>query len=102
MRSTIEAAANDAQCDELAAILARRMAAHPVTFGGDVNRLLPCAPDGIWTRPDADADQAAGLQHVYGSAALSFPTVQILPATHTDHDFLVIHARTIALPERVG
>ena len=37
-RSTVEVAGNDAQCVELAALLARRAAARTVTFGGDVNR----------------------------------------------------------------
>src|SRR3954469_12418451 len=33
-----------AQCTELAAMLARRLLTHTVIFGGDVNRLRPCAP----------------------------------------------------------
>src|SRR5918997_1097442 len=37
-RSTIEIAGNDAQCAELAALLARRASARTVLFGGDVNR----------------------------------------------------------------
>lgn len=93
-RSTTEATGNDAQCAELAAILGRRMAAHPVIFGGDVNRVRPYAPDGLWTRTDARADQAPSLQHVYGSSALCSPTAQVLPATYTDHDILLIHTRT--------
>ena len=43
-RSPVEVAGNEAQCAELATILARRMAARPVIFGGDVNRRRPCAP----------------------------------------------------------
>lgn len=101
-RSTIEAAGSEAQCAEVATILARRMAAHPVIFGGDVNRFHPCAPDGVWTRTDSGADQAAGFQHVYGSRALRSPTVQVLPAEHTDHDFLLIRAHRAAVAERVG
>jgi endonuclease/exonuclease/phosphatase family metal-dependent hydrolase len=91
-RSIIEVAGNDAQCVELAALLARRAAARTVTFGGDVNRRRSCAPDGVWTRTDRYAEQAPGLQHVYGSGALRSPSAEVLPATHTDHDILLVHA----------
>ena len=91
-RSRIEAAGNEAQCAELAAILARRAAARTVIFGGDVNRRRPCAPDGLWARTDAPAGQAPSLQHVYGSGALRSPSAQVVPATHTDHDLLLVHA----------
>src|SRR3954469_12418452 len=42
----------------------------------------------LWTRADARADQAPSLQQAYGSTALRSPSVQVLPATHTDHDVL--------------
>jgi endonuclease/exonuclease/phosphatase family metal-dependent hydrolase len=92
-RSPQEGAGNDAQCAELAVLLARRAAARPVVFGGDVNRRGSCAPDGFWTRTDASAAQAPGLQQVYGSGALRSPSAEVLPATHTDHDVLVVRAR---------
>ncbi len=92
-RSAIEAAGNDAQCAELAALLARRGAARTVIFGGDVNRRRSCAPDGAWTRTDRSAGQAAGLQHVYGSGALRAPSARVVPAAHTDHDVLVVRAQ---------
>ena len=95
-RSTIEIAGNDAQCVELAALLARRASARTVTFGGDVNRRRPCAPDGVWTRTDRSADQAAGLQHVYGSGALRSPTAEVVPVKHTDHDVLLVRAHLTA------
>jgi endonuclease/exonuclease/phosphatase family metal-dependent hydrolase len=95
-RSTIEIAGNDAQCVELAALLARRASARTVTFGGDVNRRRPCAPDGVWTRTDRSADQAPGLQHVYGSRALRSPSAEIVPAKHTDHDVLLVRAHLTA------
>ena len=41
---TDEVAANDPQCAELRALLARRAAARTVIFGGDVNRRPSCAP----------------------------------------------------------
>jgi endonuclease/exonuclease/phosphatase family metal-dependent hydrolase len=72
-RTTIEVAGNDAQCAELAALLARRASARTVTFGGDVNRRDSCAPAGVWTRTDRSAEQAPGLQHVYRSGALRSP-----------------------------
>jgi hypothetical protein len=95
-RSTIEAAGNDAQCAELAALLARRAAARTVAFGGDVNRRDSCAPDGAWIRTDLSAHQAPGLQHVYGSPPLRAPSAQVLPAAHTDHDVLLVRARLTA------
>jgi len=91
-RSGVERPANDAQCGELKALLARRAAAHTVIFGGDVNRRAPCAPRGLWVRTDAAAHQARGIQHVYGSRALGSPAVEVLPAAHTDHDVLVVRA----------
>jgi endonuclease/exonuclease/phosphatase family metal-dependent hydrolase len=95
-RSAIEVAGNDGQCVELAALLARRAAARPVTFGGDVNRRHSCAPAGAWTRTDRSAEQAAGLQHVYGSAALRSPAAQVVPASHSDHDVLLVRAQLTA------
>jgi endonuclease/exonuclease/phosphatase family metal-dependent hydrolase len=91
-RSTTEVTGNDAQCAELAALLARRAATRTVIFGGDVNRHRSCAPGGLWTRTDRVAEQAAGLQHAYGSAALRSPTAEVVPATHTDHDILLVRA----------
>jgi endonuclease/exonuclease/phosphatase family protein len=92
-RTTVEVAANDAQCLELTALLARRAAERTVIFGGDVNRRGSCAPDGVWTRTDSSAGQSPGLQHVYGSGALGSPAAEVVPATHTDHDALVVHAQ---------
>jgi endonuclease/exonuclease/phosphatase family metal-dependent hydrolase len=92
-RTAVEIEGNDAQCEELAALLARRAATRTVLFGGDVNRRTPCAPVGVWTRTDASADQAPGLQHIYGSETLRSPSAQVLPAAHTDHDVLVVRAR---------
>jgi endonuclease/exonuclease/phosphatase family metal-dependent hydrolase len=92
-RSTVEITGNDAQCAELRAILARRAAARTVIFGGDVNRQRSCAPRGLWTRTDASAHEAAGLQHVYGSPAFRSPSAQVVPTTHTDHDALLVRAR---------
>src|SRR4051812_22989968 len=92
-RAASEVAGNDAQCAALAALLARRAATHTVAFGGDVNRRSSCAPAGAWTRSDTSAGQAPGLQHVYGTGALRSPSAEVVPATHTDHDVLVVRAR---------
>jgi endonuclease/exonuclease/phosphatase family metal-dependent hydrolase len=94
-RSAVEAAGNDAQCVELATLLARRAAARTVAFGGDVNRRRSCAPDGVWTRTDESAGQAPGLQHVYGSGALRSPSAQVVPTTHMDHDVLLVRAHLV-------
>jgi endonuclease/exonuclease/phosphatase family metal-dependent hydrolase len=95
-RSSVEVAGNDAQCVELAALLARRASARAVAFGGDVNRRQSCAPRGLWTRTDRSADQAPGLQHVYGSGTLRAPSAQVVPAAHTDHDVLLVRAHLTA------
>lgn len=92
-RDAIEMAGNDAQCAELATVLAHRPAARAVIFGGDVNRLSSCAPLGFWTRTDASAEQSAGLQQVYGSGVLRSPSARVLPFAHSDHDVLVVRAR---------
>jgi endonuclease/exonuclease/phosphatase family metal-dependent hydrolase len=92
-RSPTATAENDAQCAELAALLARRAATRTVLFGGDVNRRRACAPERAWTRTDGSSDQAPGLQSVYGIGALRSLSAGVLPATHTDHDFLVVRAR---------
>jgi endonuclease/exonuclease/phosphatase family metal-dependent hydrolase len=95
-RSTIEVAGNDAQCAELATLLARRAASGTLIFGGDVNRRQSCAPDGFWTRTDRSAHQASGLQHAYGSRQLQSPSAQVTPATHSDHDILLVRAHVTA------
>ena len=95
-RSRVEVAGNDAQCAEIARILARRAATRTVIFGGDVNRRRSCAPAGAWTRTDGAGRQAGGLQHVYGSRALRKPTARVIPAAHTDHDVLLVRARLAA------
>jgi endonuclease/exonuclease/phosphatase family metal-dependent hydrolase len=97
-RVPAEVAGNDAQCAELASLLAQRAARRTVIFGGDVNRRDACAPAGLWTRTDASAAQAPGLQQVYGSPALGSPSARVSPAAHTDHDSLVVRARVLARP----
>jgi endonuclease/exonuclease/phosphatase family metal-dependent hydrolase len=95
-RTPVERPGNDAQCGELAALLASRSAARTVIFGGDVNRRGSCAPHGFWTRTDGSAHQAPGLQHVYGTGALRSPSAVVVPATHTDHDVLLVRAQLTA------
>jgi endonuclease/exonuclease/phosphatase (EEP) superfamily protein YafD len=90
---TDEVAANAPQCAELRSLLARRAASRTVIFGGDLNRRSACAPSGFWVRTDASAPQDPGRQHVYGTGALRSPVAQVVPATHTDHDVLLVHAR---------
>jgi endonuclease/exonuclease/phosphatase family metal-dependent hydrolase len=93
-RTPVEVAGNDAQCVELATLLARRAAERTVIFGGDVNRRDSCAPNGLWTRTDGSAAQSRGLQQVYGSRALSSASAEVLPARHTDHDVLLVRANS--------
>jgi len=89
----VEASANAPQCAELRAVLARRAAGGTVIFGGDLNRLPSCAPHGFWTLTDASARQDPGSQQVYGTGALRSPSARVDPATHTDHDVLVVRAQ---------
>jgi endonuclease/exonuclease/phosphatase family metal-dependent hydrolase len=100
--SAVEAPANAPQCAEVGALLARRAARRIVIFGGDVNRRGSCAPAGAWTRTDRSAHQAGGLQHVYGSRSLRAPSAQVLPAAHTDHDFLLVRAQIAERRSRPG
>jgi endonuclease/exonuclease/phosphatase family metal-dependent hydrolase len=92
-QKTDEVAAGGPQCAELRALLARRAAVRTVIFAGDVNRRSSCAPDGFWIRTDVSARQAPGLQQAYGTGALRSPSAELLPATHTDHDVLLVRAR---------
>jgi endonuclease/exonuclease/phosphatase family metal-dependent hydrolase len=87
-----EVAGNDGQCAELRALLARRAVAHAVIFGGDLNRRASCAPAGFWTRSDRSAEQDPGLQQVFGTGALHSPLAEVVPATHTDHEILLVRA----------
>jgi endonuclease/exonuclease/phosphatase (EEP) superfamily protein YafD len=87
-----EVAANGPQCAELESLLARLAAYRTVIFGGDLNRRSPCAPSGFWIRTDGSARQDPGSQHVYGTGALASPSARVLPATHTDHDVLLVRA----------
>ena len=91
-----EVAANDAQCTELRALLSRRAVARTVIFGGDLNRRSSCAPEGFWTRTDRSAEQDPGLQQVYGMGTLRSPSAEVIPATHTDHDILLVRAHLTA------
>jgi endonuclease/exonuclease/phosphatase (EEP) superfamily protein YafD len=91
-READEKAANDPQCTELRALLARRAADRTVIFAGDVNRRSTCAPGGFWTRTDGSAEQGPGRQHVYGAGALRSASAEVVPATHTDHDILLVRA----------
>src|SRR5215471_21369849 len=88
----VEVAANELQCAELGAILARRAAARAVIFGGDVNRRPSCAPSGFWTRTDGSAPQDPGSQQVYGTGAFRSPSARVVPAMHTDHYVLLVRA----------
>jgi endonuclease/exonuclease/phosphatase (EEP) superfamily protein YafD len=87
-------AANDAQCAELASVLAwHRAVGGPTIFGGDVNRADSCAPAGMWTVTDAAATQTAGIQHAYGSGSgPSLPWAEVEAAAYSDHDLLLAHS----------
>jgi endonuclease/exonuclease/phosphatase family metal-dependent hydrolase len=91
-RSPTAVAGNDAQCAELAELLERRAAMRTVIFAGDVNRGSSCAPGRAWTRTDASAEQAPGLQHAYGSGRFRLPAAEVVPARHTDHDVLLVRS----------
>jgi len=88
--SSAASRANDAECGELRTVLARYDARGPTVFGGDMNRQTPCAPTTMWATGDTVAGQLPGIQHIYGSRfSGDRPFVQVAPANHTDHDFLL-------------
>jgi hypothetical protein len=72
--------------------------ARPVTAGEELDRRRSCAPAGLWTRTDGSAEQAPGLQRVYGSSSLRSPSAEVVPATRTDHDLLLLHTH-LTVPE---
>lgn len=85
--------ANREQCAELAALLLRYAELGATIFAGDVNRVHSCAPEGSWKITDAGAAQAPGIQHLYGTHAFTSPRGTVVPAAHTDHDYLRVDAR---------
>jgi len=90
--SSQQRATNDAQCEELRAVLARDRDRTTI-FGGDVNRIGSCAPRGAWTERDEEAEQAPGIQHVYGTRpGFVRPRDEVLAMTYTDHDALLVPA----------
>ena len=61
------------------------------------DRSLPCSrPLGRGLFGDAVLTKDPGSQQVYGTGALRSPTVQVLPAPHTDNDVLLVRARLLA------
>ena len=90
---TAQAATNEAQCQELKTILGRDGQRRATIFAGDVNRKESCAPADFWTATDADAAQAPGIQHAYGSRGwLPTPRTTIVPMAYTDHDGLLVES----------
>ena len=90
---TAQAASNEAQCQELKTILGRDGQRRATIFAGDVNRKESCAPADFWTATDADAAQAPGIQHAYGSRGwLPTPRTTIVPMAYTDHDGLLVES----------
>jgi endonuclease/exonuclease/phosphatase family metal-dependent hydrolase len=97
-RTPAEVSGNNAQCVELAGVLARQAIGHTVIFGGDVNRGSHCAPPRLWVRTDGSARQDPGLQQVYGGGVLRSPSAEVVPARHTDHDVLLVRAHLSRRP----
>ncbi len=113
--SPVARAANDGQCAEFAAVLVSRGEQGPVLAAGDFNRRDSCAPTPtsvpVSARSDAGAEQLPGRQHGYSRAEELTPLrVRTLPASFTDHDFLlvqtlVVRSRSLTDPlqaQRVG
>lgn len=91
--SDAQRATNQAQCEEVRALLTPDGRPQPVLLGGDVNRQDSCAPDGFWTLTDGAAAQAPGIQHVHGARAwFRQPESTVVPMTYTDHDALLATA----------
>jgi endonuclease/exonuclease/phosphatase family metal-dependent hydrolase len=93
-RTPNQKATNDAQCAELARVLASGAPHEPTILGGDMNRQTGCAPRGFWTDRDEDATQARRLQHVYAnSSRFAHPHDEVLRMTYSDHDALLVHSQ---------
>lgn len=90
--------ANDGQCAELEAVLARYTQGGITVFGGDLNRRASCAPDTMWATADTAAAQVPGIQHIYGSTSGDEPYRRVDPALHTDHDFFLVASRLPSAP----
>ncbi len=88
------------QCAELTDLLAARARRGPTIAAGDINAGGSCAPPGMWTRSDhRPGAQKPGLQQAYGSRVdLRGPRTTVVPATSTDHDFLLVTARLVPRP----
>jgi endonuclease/exonuclease/phosphatase family metal-dependent hydrolase len=79
---------NDVQCRQLREILARSADRGTTFFGGDLNRQTSCAPATMWSLHATAASQSTGVQHIYASRSVDEPSVSLIEATYTDHDFL--------------
>jgi endonuclease/exonuclease/phosphatase family metal-dependent hydrolase len=89
------------QCAEFTEVLAARTRRGPTIAAGDMNTLGSCAPSGMWTYTDWGGAQTPGVQHAYGTAShLRAATSEVLPATHTDHDFLNVTAQLVSPGEQ--
>ena len=92
--SPAASANQEAQCHELADVMAAQGLRRPVLVAGDVNRRTDCAPPGAWTRTDAAAEQLPGIHHVMGTLSSLAPLgAEVLPMTYTDHDALLVTSR---------
>jgi hypothetical protein len=66
-------------------------AAHPTPFATWVEKNLRAM-----ALTDAAATQLPGIQHSYGGVdGFLAPQAEIVPATFTDHDFLLIETRLV-------
>ena len=93
--------ANAGQCVEFAAVLGLRDEQGPVLAAGDFNRRDGCVPAGMSAQSDARAEQLPGRQHGYGSTEdLAPPRVRTLPASYTDHDYLLVRTSPLNDPRR--
>jgi hypothetical protein len=91
--------ANKGQCAEFTAVLAARRERGPVIAAGDLNRPDGCAPPGVWARTDTGSLQLPGRQHGYASRRdFHRPRARIVPATYTDHGYLLVEARLLPRP----
>lgn len=69
-----------------------------VTTRASVDVCTTHAPKTFWTQTDSSAHQDPGRQQIFGSSAFRLPSVEAVPARHTDHDVLLLHARLSAQP----
>jgi hypothetical protein len=91
-----EVAANNPQCAELSAILARRAAIGTVIFGATSTVALPAPRPASGRAPTGPRTRIPGVNRSTETGVFRSPSALVVPAIHTDHDVLLVRAHLTA------